>query len=120
MHLVRNSRLPDDPTWAKLEEIARRLYVLLQRSNNREEDMLLAEQMLVEADLFNQGLPDWRPKHPRQSLFRFCNRLIAENPLLYQAIDEVRIAHDHLDLVDNVEELIQMCIPSEADVGYTV
>ena len=66
--------------------------------------------MLYRAGLFDQYLPN------DLNLYWFCNQLISQNPLLFEVIDDVRAEPESRDLVENVEELIHHCIPSEGDV----
>jgi len=67
----------------------------------------MVESMLYQADLWNQTIPQGL------NLFRFCNQLIAQNPLLYQVIEDVRTRPYDLAQVDSLEELILDLIPSE-------
>lgn len=99
-----------DPRHAYLNEIAARLLQLLKVSTTPAEDKFLAEEMLYAAGLWDQTMPS------NLALPRFCNRLVATNPLLYEVIGEVR-AQPQLSAVFSVEELMQALIPSEADVA---
>jgi hypothetical protein len=69
-----------------------------------------AENMLRDAGLL------WVDPPQRRSLFGYCYQLIEENDFLYEVIDDVRAIPQSWDLVENVEELIYLCIPSEGDV----
>lgn len=94
----------------KLDAIANRLEQLLSQSENPRAEMIAIEKMLSDADLANWSVP--LGTTPMQ----FAQTMIAENPQLYDVIDETRTEF-RPELIETAEELINHIVPSEADHG---
>ena len=92
----------------RLSVIADNLTSLIEESEDPKEEMDLVARMLGDA-----GLSDYRAG-PKTSPRMFAETVIAENPLMYETVQDMRIVL-RLKAIETPEQLINRLLPANHD-----